>query len=134
MLQKCVQELAAKNFSLLTECQKLSKVSKLSEKLISELEHENLEQQVQVNSLFDQVKMLRTRMYHVSRAFDIDAEHRAANQVIKMMQAETSRPISFWRHSKDNRISLQQKKIKSWEIKLRPNQILYNVLVSLVSE
>ena len=92
MLQKCVQELAAKNFSLLTECQKLSKVSKLSEKLISELEHENLEQQVQVNSLFDQVKMLRTRMYHVSRAFDIDAEHRAANQVIKMMQAETSRP------------------------------------------
>ncbi|KAJ9696135.1 hypothetical protein PVL29_008398 [Vitis rotundifolia] len=81
ILQKCVQELAAKNFSLLTECQKLSEVSKLSEKLISELEHENLEQQVQVNSLFDQVKMLRTGMYHVSRALDIDAEHRAEDKI-----------------------------------------------------
>lgn len=81
IFQKCVQELAAKNFSLLTECQKLSEVSKLSEKLISELEHENLEQQVQVNSLFDQVKMLRTGMYHVSRALDIDAEHRAEDKI-----------------------------------------------------
>ena len=81
ILQKFIQELAEKNFSLLTECQKLSEVSKLSEKLISELEHDNLEQQVQVKSLFDQVKMLRKGMYHVSRALDIDAEHKADDKI-----------------------------------------------------
>lgn len=81
ILQKCVKELAEKNLSLLTECQKLSEVSKVSQNLISELEHENLEQQVQVKSLFDQVKWLRTGIYHVQRALDIDAEYRAEDKI-----------------------------------------------------
>ncbi|KAM7527214.1 hypothetical protein LguiB_030624 [Lonicera macranthoides] len=48
VLRKCVQELEEKNFALLTECQKLMEASELSEKLISELEMENLEQQLEV--------------------------------------------------------------------------------------
>lgn len=73
ILQKCVQDLEENNFSLLLECQKLLDASKLSEKLISELEHENLEQQVEVKSLYDQIKVLRVGLFGVLKTLELDA-------------------------------------------------------------
>ncbi|KAK9984254.1 hypothetical protein SO802_033779 [Lithocarpus litseifolius] len=74
VLQKCVNDLKDKVFSLLIECQKLLEGSRLSEKLISELEHENREQQVEVKSLFEQIKKLRMGLYQVLKTLGIDAD------------------------------------------------------------
>ncbi|KAL4602923.1 hypothetical protein ACB092_10G088400 [Castanea dentata] len=74
VLQKCVNDLKDKIFSLLIECQKLLEGSRLSEKLISELEHENLEQQVEVKSLFEQIKKLRMGLCQVLKTLGIDAD------------------------------------------------------------
>jgi chromosome segregation ATPase len=74
ILQKCVNDLEDKICSLLIERQKLLEASKLSEKLISELEHENLEQQVEVKSLFEQIKKLRMGLYLVLKTLGIDED------------------------------------------------------------
>ncbi|CAL5436936.1 unnamed protein product [Camellia sinensis] len=75
ILQRCVQDLEEKSRSLLTELHKLLDASKLSEQLISELEHKNLEQQVEVKSLSDQSSRFRMGMYELLKAFDIDLGH-----------------------------------------------------------
>ncbi|KAI7990564.1 Protein NETWORKED 1D [Camellia lanceoleosa] len=75
ILQRCVQDLEEKSRSLLTEFHKLLDASKLSEQLISELEHKNLEQQVEVKSLSDQSSRFRMGMYELLKAFDIDLGH-----------------------------------------------------------
>ncbi|CAK7346539.1 unnamed protein product [Dovyalis caffra] len=73
ILQKCAQGLEEKNFSLLLEHQKLLEASKQSEKLISDLKHENCEQQVEVKCLSDQIKILRVGLYQVLKALELDA-------------------------------------------------------------
>ncbi|XP_065861110.1 protein NETWORKED 1D [Euphorbia lathyris] len=70
ILQKCVQDLEENNFSVLLEFQKLLEASQLSEKLISELEQENLEQQVEVKSLYDKIKVLRMGLYRVLKTLE----------------------------------------------------------------
>ncbi|KAK1357086.1 NAB domain-containing protein [Heracleum sosnowskyi] len=75
VLHGCVQDLRDKNSIMLIECQKLLEASKLSEKLISELEEENLEQQVEVKSLFDQHNSLRISMCQLLKAFNIVPDH-----------------------------------------------------------
>lgn len=72
ILQKCVQDQEGNNVSLLLECQKLLEASKLSEKLISKLEHENLEQQMEVKSLYDQIKVLRVGLYRVLKTLELE--------------------------------------------------------------
>ncbi|PKI78926.1 hypothetical protein CRG98_000699 [Punica granatum] len=74
ILQKFVEDLEEKNLSLLFECQKQVEASKLSNKLITELESENLEQQVEVEMLSDEVGRLRTGIYQVFRALQIDPQ------------------------------------------------------------
>lgn len=74
ILQKFVEDLEAKNLSLLLECQKHAEASKLSNKLINELESENLEQQVEGEILADEIGRLKTEIYQVFRALQIDAE------------------------------------------------------------
>lgn len=74
ILQKFVEDLEEKNLSLLFECQKQVEASKLSGKLIAELESENLGQQVEVEMLSDEVGRLRTEIYQVFRALQIDSE------------------------------------------------------------
>uniref|UniRef100_A0A2P2KZZ8 NAB domain-containing protein n=1 Tax=Rhizophora mucronata TaxID=61149 RepID=A0A2P2KZZ8_RHIMU len=73
ILQKFIEDLEDKNLSLLIECQKHVEASKLSSKLISELESENLEQQVELEFLSDEVKMLRMGIHQVFRALKSDA-------------------------------------------------------------
>lgn len=75
VLRGCVHDLRDKNSIMLIECQKLLEASKLSEKLISELEEENLEQQVEVKCLFDQRNSLRISMSRLLKALNIVPDH-----------------------------------------------------------
>ncbi|XP_044486460.1 protein NETWORKED 1D-like [Mangifera indica] len=75
VLQKCLQDLEEKNFTLLFECQKLLEASKLSEKLIYTLEHENLEQQEEIKCLVDQIKAMRLGLYQVLTNLEIDVDY-----------------------------------------------------------
>ncbi|WCJ23837.1 kinase interacting (KIP1-like) family protein [Euphorbia peplus] len=68
ILQKFIQDLEEKNLSLLFECKKHVEASKLSNKLIAELETENLEQQVEVEFLLDEIEKLRMGVHQVLKA------------------------------------------------------------------
>ncbi|KAJ9171993.1 hypothetical protein P3X46_015286 [Hevea brasiliensis] len=74
ILQKCVQDLEEHKFSHFLECQKFLEASKLSEKLISELELENLEQQVEMKSLYDKIDVLRVGLYRVLKTLELDVK------------------------------------------------------------
>ncbi|XP_044487435.1 protein NETWORKED 1A-like [Mangifera indica] len=72
ILQKFIEDLEQKNLSLLIECQRHIEASKLSDKLISELECENLEQQVETEFLLDEIEKLRFGIYQLFRALQSD--------------------------------------------------------------
>ncbi|KAJ6725985.1 PROTEIN NETWORKED 4A [Salix purpurea] len=72
ILQKFIKDLEEKNLSLLIECQKHVEASKFSDKLISELETENLEQQVEVEFLLDEIEKLRMGVIQVLRTLQFD--------------------------------------------------------------
>ncbi|KAA3468932.1 protein NETWORKED 1D-like [Gossypium australe] len=75
VLQKCAQDLEEKNLSLLLECRKLLETSKVSEKLISELELGNSEKQIVIQSVCDQISLLRMGLYQMLEVLEIDAIH-----------------------------------------------------------
>ncbi|KZV23927.1 golgin subfamily B member 1 [Dorcoceras hygrometricum] len=70
ILQKYVKDMEEKNYSLIIECQKHVEASKLAEKLISELESESLEQQVETELLLDEIERLRLDIYQVFRTLE----------------------------------------------------------------
>ncbi|KAJ0034545.1 hypothetical protein Pint_24778 [Pistacia integerrima] len=72
ILQKFIEDLEQKNLSLLIECQRHIEASKLSDKLISELECENLEQQVETEFLLDEIENLRIGIFQLFRALQFD--------------------------------------------------------------
>ncbi|KAJ7979995.1 protein NETWORKED 1A-like [Quillaja saponaria] len=71
ILQKFVEDLEQKNLALLIERQKHVEASKFSDKVISELEAENLEQQMEAEILSDEIKKLRIAVHKVCRALQI---------------------------------------------------------------
>ncbi|KAG8486838.1 hypothetical protein CXB51_020284 [Gossypium anomalum] len=75
VLQKCARDLEENNLSLLLECRKLLETSKVSEKLISELELGNSEKQIVIQSVCDQISVLRTGLHQMLRVLEIDAIH-----------------------------------------------------------
>ncbi|EXB51138.1 hypothetical protein L484_009102 [Morus notabilis] len=75
ILQKFIEDLEEKNFTLLIECQKHIEASKISDKLVSELESENLEQQVEAEFLVNEIEKLRLGLRLVFRALQIDLDH-----------------------------------------------------------
>ncbi|KAL2323523.1 hypothetical protein Fmac_027902 [Flemingia macrophylla] len=75
ILQKCINDMEKKNFSLLVECQRLLEASKMSERMISKLESENVQKQVDVNSLSEKIKILRIGLIQVSKTLDINGGH-----------------------------------------------------------
>ncbi|XVF71863.1 hypothetical protein PTKIN_Ptkin12aG0073500 [Pterospermum kingtungense] len=81
ILQKCAQDLEAKNLSLLLECRKLLEASKLSEKLISELELGNSKKLMEIKSLFDQITLLRMGLYQMLRTLETDVVHSYDNMI-----------------------------------------------------
>ncbi|XP_057771623.1 protein NETWORKED 1A-like [Salvia miltiorrhiza] len=74
ILHKFMKDMEEKNCSLIIECQKHVEASKLAEKLISELESESLEQQVEAEVLLDEIERLRLSIYQVFRALGADSE------------------------------------------------------------
>ncbi|GAB2282337.1 hypothetical protein Dimus_016882 [Dionaea muscipula] len=73
ILRKYVQDLKDKNSSLLIKFEKVLEAFQLTEKLISGLERENLEQQLEVRLLTDQIKRLRMGMFQLCKALEVDA-------------------------------------------------------------
>ncbi|XP_015888129.3 protein NETWORKED 1A [Ziziphus jujuba] len=72
ILQKFVEDLEEKNLALLFECRKHAEASKFSDKVISELEKENLEQQVETEFLVDEIEKLRLGIQQVFRALQFN--------------------------------------------------------------
>ncbi|XWS08934.1 hypothetical protein CRYUN_Cryun40dG0042900 [Craigia yunnanensis] len=72
ILQKFIKDLEEKNLSLLIECQKHVEASKLSDKLIRELESESLEQQIEGEFLLYEIEKMRSGIYQVFRALQFD--------------------------------------------------------------
>ncbi|CAN0857094.1 Protein NETWORKED 1A [Linum grandiflorum] len=72
ILQKFIEDLEQKNRVLLLECQKHAETSKLSNKVISELESENLEQQVEVEFLLDEIEKYRMGVHQVFQSLQFD--------------------------------------------------------------
>ncbi|KAL0284613.1 UNVERIFIED_CONTAM: protein NETWORKED 1B [Sesamum calycinum] len=75
ILQKFIKDMEEKSYSLIIECQKHVEASKLAEKLISELESESLEQQVEAELMLDEIERLRLGIYQVSRALEIGLDY-----------------------------------------------------------
>ncbi|KAL0700592.1 hypothetical protein Bca4012_056714 [Brassica carinata] len=71
VLQKCLQEWLEKSSSLVAENQNLKQAAHLLEKLVSELEHENIGKQVQIDSSVDCIKVLRTGIYQVLMKLEV---------------------------------------------------------------
>ncbi|CAN7046862.1 unnamed protein product [Brassica oleracea var. botrytis] len=74
ILQKFIEDLEQKNFSLVIECQKYAEASTFSEKLISELESENLEQQMETEFLLHEIDNCRGAIYQVFKALQLEAD------------------------------------------------------------
>ncbi|KAG4982859.1 hypothetical protein JHK87_027608 [Glycine soja] len=75
ILQKCIDDLEKKNLSLLVECQRLLEASKMFDKMISKLETENVQKQVDVNSLSEKIKILRIGLIQVLKTLDNNSGH-----------------------------------------------------------
>ncbi|KAL0812352.1 hypothetical protein Bca101_068795 [Brassica carinata] len=71
VLKKCLQEWLEKSSSLVAENQSLKQAAHLLEKLVSELEQENIGKQVQIDSSVDCIKVLRTGIYQVLMKLEI---------------------------------------------------------------
>ncbi|XP_059632483.1 protein NETWORKED 1B-like [Cornus florida] len=81
ILKKFIQDMEEKNDNLLLECQKHVEASKLTEKLISELENENLEQQLEAELLLDEIEKLRMGIYQVFRALEIGGDNGCKDKI-----------------------------------------------------
>jgi len=83
ILQRCIQDLEQKNFSLLVECQRLLEASKLSDRLISKLENDNTQKQVDVNSWSEKIKILRIGLLQVLKTLDVNSQPWCENMIEK---------------------------------------------------
>ncbi|KAM0016230.1 putative protein Networked (NET), actin-binding (NAB) [Helianthus debilis subsp. tardiflorus] len=75
ILHKFVKEVEEKNYALSVENEKHVSASKLADKLISELETEILEQQVEEELLLVEVENLRLGIYQVFLSLEIGSSH-----------------------------------------------------------
>ncbi|KAF8111778.1 hypothetical protein N665_0073s0127 [Sinapis alba] len=71
VLQKCLQDWLEKSSSLVAENQNLKQAAHLLEKLVSELEQENIGTQVQIDSSVDCIKVLRTGICQVLMKLEV---------------------------------------------------------------
>ncbi|CAH8388375.1 unnamed protein product [Eruca vesicaria subsp. sativa] len=71
VLQKCLQDWLEKSSSLVDENQNLKQAAHLLEKLVSELEQENIGKQVQIDSYINCIKVLRTGIYQVLMKLEV---------------------------------------------------------------
>ncbi|CAA7056133.1 unnamed protein product [Microthlaspi erraticum] len=71
VLQKCLQDWLEKSSSLVAENQKMKEASQLLEKIVSELEQENIGKQVQIESSITCISILRTGIHQVLMKLEI---------------------------------------------------------------
>ncbi|EOA33168.1 hypothetical protein CARUB_v100128021mg, partial [Capsella rubella] len=93
ILQKFIEDLEQKNFALLIECQKYAEASTFSEKLITELESENLEQQMEAEFLVHEIDNFRGAIYQVFKALQLEADCKTADQKIVKERIPVSRVL-----------------------------------------
>ncbi|KAI3935734.1 hypothetical protein MKX01_032918 [Papaver californicum] len=72
--QKCIRDIEEKSYALWIECQKHLEASKSSEKLIVDLEQKNLQQQLNVESLSNELANLKIGIHQVLKLLDINYE------------------------------------------------------------
>ncbi|KAK2371833.1 protein NETWORKED 1A [Trifolium repens] len=74
ILQNCIEELELKNLVLLTECEKLVQASKFSDKVIMELESENLMQLIEEEFLLHRIRKFKMDIHKVCGVLHIDSD------------------------------------------------------------
>ncbi|KAI3969356.1 hypothetical protein MKW92_027613 [Papaver armeniacum] len=79
--QICVQNIEEMSYSLLIECQKHLEASKLSEKLITDLEQKNLHQQLNVDTLSNQVDTLKMGIHQVLKLLKTDVDYACPDKI-----------------------------------------------------
>ncbi|KAL1197577.1 Protein NETWORKED 1A [Cardamine amara subsp. amara] len=93
ILKKFIEDLEQKNFSLLIECQKYAEESTFSEKLIAELESENLEQQMEAEFLVREIDNFRSAIYQVFKALQLEADCKIVDQKVAKERVPVSRVL-----------------------------------------
>lgn len=83
ILQNCIEELELKNFVLLTECEKLVEASKFSDKVILELESENLMQLIEEEFLLHRIRKFKMDIHKVCGVLQIDSDGGGDNEIKK---------------------------------------------------
>ncbi|PIA45018.1 hypothetical protein AQUCO_01700522v1 [Aquilegia coerulea] len=81
ILQKCIRDMEEKNFMLLIECEKYFEESKMSEKLISELEQDYHEQQLEVKSYLNQLQNLRCGIRDMLKSFKAHLDFKCQDKI-----------------------------------------------------
>ncbi|KAI4317882.1 hypothetical protein L6164_025713 [Bauhinia variegata] len=129
ILQRFIEDLEQKNLGLLIECQNHVEASKFSDKVISELESENFEQQMEIEFLLDEIKKLRMGIHRVYGALQIDPD-RGHGKGVNQEEMSTA-------HILDNIKSLKGSLMKNEEKKqqlLVENSVLLTLLWQLQSD
>lgn len=75
ILHECIRESEQNNFSLLVERQRFLEASNMSDRLISKLENDNVQKQVDANLLSEKINMLRNALLQVLKTLDNNSEH-----------------------------------------------------------
>ncbi|XP_016485259.1 protein NETWORKED 1A [Nicotiana tabacum] len=129
ILQKFIQDMEEKNYTLLVECQKHVEASKLADKLITELENESLEQQVEAELLLGEIERLKLGIYQVFKALDTESYFVSEDKV--------ENEQSFLRHIlgniEDLKCSLGECEDDKQQV-LVENSVLLTILAQLKSE
>ncbi|XP_027359698.1 protein NETWORKED 1A-like [Abrus precatorius] len=74
IMQNSIEDLEQKNMALLTECEKHVEASKFSNKVISELETENLMQLMEEEFLLHEIRKLKMAIHQLCQALQIDPD------------------------------------------------------------
>ncbi|XP_012846857.1 PREDICTED: LOW QUALITY PROTEIN: protein NETWORKED 1B-like [Erythranthe guttata] len=126
ILHKFIKDMEEKNYSLIIECQKHVEASKLAEKLISELEGESLEQQVESELLLDEIERLRLGIYRIFRGLGIAPEE-------KVVENEQTFLHCILESIEDMKCSLSEYEDEKQEL-LVENSVLLTLLEQLESK
>ncbi|KAK4482858.1 hypothetical protein RD792_010030 [Penstemon davidsonii] len=116
ILQKFMKDMEEKNYSLIIECQKHVEASRLAEKLISELESESLEQQVEAELLLDEIERLRLGIYQIfmaletgpDRAHEFENEQSFVHYILKIIE---DMKCSVLKHEGDKQLLLVENSV-----------------------
>ncbi|GAB4843343.1 hypothetical protein Ancab_013309 [Ancistrocladus abbreviatus] len=125
ILRKFIEDMEEKNYSLLVECQKHVEAGKYSEKLIAELEGENMMQQVETEFLLGKIDKLRMGICQVLKALEINH--------VKEAESELNFMPCIIANIKDITNSLSERKDENQQLVIG-NSILTTVLKQLYLE